>query len=124
MKKNVKPATIARIVFLFVALVNQFLAIFGQGILPFTENMAYQIVSLLIVVITATINAWYNNDITKIALLCGSVYDALSDGKVTEEEIENILINAECTDCVEESKKNSFISNFISGIVKLLRPKN
>ena len=51
--------------------------------------MAYQVVSLVAVVVIAAINAWYNNDISKVALLCGGVFDALSDGKITEEEIEN-----------------------------------
>ena len=78
-----------------VALANQCLALFGQGVLPFTENMAYQVVSLVAVVVIAAINAWYNNDISKVALLCGGVFDALSDGKITEEEIEKILTDAE-----------------------------
>lgn len=91
MKMNIKPATIARIGALLVALTNQFLVMFGRNILPFTENMAYQVISLIAVVITSVVNAWYNNDITKIALLCGRIFDALSDGKITEEEIEKML---------------------------------
>ena len=88
---------------------------FGQGILPFTENMAYQVVSLVVVVVIAAINAWYNNDISKVALLCGGVFDALSDGKITEEEIEKMLAEAEDPENVEEAKKGNFIVNFING---------
>ena len=88
---NIKPSTIARIGALCVALANQCLAIFGKGVLPFTENMVYQAISLIAVIIIAVINAWYNNDITKLAILCGKVFDALNDGKITEEEIEHIL---------------------------------
>lgn len=124
MKMNIKPSTIARIVALAVALANQCLAMFGQDILPFTENMAYQVVSLMAVVIAAAINAWYNNDISKIALLCGGVFDALSDGKITEGEIENMLANAEDPEKVEEVKKTNTLVNFINGIIESLRTKS
>ena len=123
MKMNVKPATVARIGALLVALVNQCLAIFGRGALPFTENMAYQVVSLVAVVIIAAINAWYNNDISKVALLCGRVFDALSDGKLTEEEITKMLADAEDAEKVEEAKKGNFIVNFINDTIKSLKVK-
>lgn len=88
---KIKVSTIARIVALLVALANQCLALFGYGILPFTENMAYQVITLAATIIIAVINAWKNNDITKVACLAGKVFDALKDGKITEEEIENVL---------------------------------
>lgn len=123
MKMNVKPATIARIGALLVALANQCLVMFGHDILPFTENMAYQVVSLVAVVVIAAINAWYNNDISKVALLCGGVFDALSDGKITEEEIEKMLAEVEDPEKVEEVKKGNFIVNFINGIIESLKAK-
>ena len=33
----------------------------------------------------------YNNDITKIARICGGVFDALSDGKIPKKELEDIM---------------------------------
>lgn len=120
---NIKPATIARIGALLVALANQCLVTFGQDVLPFTENMAYQVVSLVAVVVIAAINAWCNNDISKVALLCSRVYDALSDGKITEEEIEKMLAEAEDPEKVEEAKKGNFIVNFINGIIESLKDK-
>lgn len=124
MKMNVKPATIARIGALLVALINQCLAIFGHDALPFTENMAYQAVSLVAVVVIAAINAWYNNDISKVALLCGRVFDALSDGKITEEEIVKMLADAEDAEKVEKAKKSNFIVNFINDVIKSLKTKS
>ena len=123
MKKNIKPSTIARIGALFIAIINQCLAIFGHNILPITENMAYQVVSLVAVVVIAAINAWYNNDISKVALLCGGVFDALSDGKITEEEIEKMLAEAEDPEKIEEAKKGNFIVNFINGIIEKIKTK-
>lgn len=101
MKMNVRPSTIARIGALLVALINQCLITFGQGVLPFTENMVYQVISLVAVVIIAAINAWYNNDISRLALLCGEVFKALSDGKITEDEIEKILFDTKHSKHIE-----------------------
>lgn len=123
MKTNIKISTLARIGALVVALANQCLIMFGQDILPFTESMAYQVVSLIAVVVIAGINAWYNNDISKIALLCGGVFDALSDGKITEEEIEKILADAEDAEKIEEVEKDNFIVNFLNGLIKSMKDK-
>lgn len=124
MKMRIKPATIARIGALLVALVNQFLVMFGQEILPFTENMAYQVISLVAVIVISAINAWYNNDISKVALLCGRIFDALSDGTISEEEIEKMLLDAENAAKVEESTKNNFIVNFVNGLIKSFKKDN
>lgn len=88
---KIKVSTIARIGALLVALANQCLALFGNGVLPFTENMAYQIISLAATIVISVISAWKNNDITKVARLAGKVFDALRDGKITENEVENML---------------------------------
>lgn len=123
MKMNIKPSTIARIGVLLVALVNQCLITFGRGILPFTENVVYQVISLAAVVIIAAINAWYNNDISKLALLCGGVFKALSDGRITEEEIEKILANAKQPERVEQVKQSHYIVRFINGIIASIKSK-
>lgn len=123
MKMNIKVATIARLGALLVALANQCLAIFGREFLPFTENMAYQVVSLAAVAVIAAINAWYNNDISQIALLCSRVFDALSDGKITEEEIEQMLADAEDQEKVDDVKQDNFIVGFINGILESLKAK-
>lgn len=91
MKLKIKVSTIARIVALTVTLVNECLVMFGANALPFTSNMAYQVISLVATIVVACVNAWYNNDITKVALLSGKVLQALTDGRITEKEIEEIL---------------------------------
>ena len=65
----------------------------------------------------------FDNDISKVALLCGGVFDALSDGKITEEEIEKMLADAEDPEKVEEVKKGNFIVNFINGIIEKTKNK-
>lgn len=97
-KAKIKISTIARIAALSVALVNNCLALFGRGSLPFTDNMAYQVVSIVLTIVVAAINCWYNNDITQLALLTGKVFTALKDGKVSEDEVKSILHEIEDTD--------------------------
>lgn len=121
---KVKASTIARLAALAVALVNQGLAVFGQDILPFTENMAYQIVSLTITVIVVAVNAWYNNDITHVAILSGKVFDALNDGKLTEEEIEAVLKDtASVTPEEEAAVKENIIVQLVNKIVTNIKSK-
>ena len=88
---KVKAGTIARIVALIVALINQFLVLFGQAALPFTSELVYQIASYAVTVIVVVANAWYNNDFTVLARVAGSLFDAMKDGKVTPEEVEKLL---------------------------------
>lgn len=92
---KINAGTIARLGALIVALINQVLAIFGKDVLPFTEDMTYQILSFVVTLIIVAINAWYNNDITKLAILSGKVLTALQDGKITEDEILDALSAAE-----------------------------
>ena len=120
---KIKTATIARLAALVVALINQCLAVFGRGVIPFTENMAYQAVSLIAVIVIAAVNAWYNNDISQLALLCGGVFDALSDKKITEEEIEKMLADAENTEKVEEVKKTNPVVGLINVVLGTIKSK-
>lgn len=92
--KNVKPSTIVRCVIYILVLANQVLAIFGKG-LPFTTDLAYQIVSAVLTVGVGLWAAWKNNDFSKAAIAAGKVFDALKDGKITEEETKEMLDSAD-----------------------------
>ena len=105
---KIKVSTVARIGALIVALINQCLAIFGKNALPFTENMTYQVVSLIATAVVVLINAWYNNDITRAAILAGNVLRALKDGKMTEAEIVDILQKTEESGAENTDMANNF----------------
>ena len=120
---KIKPATFARLGALLVALINECLAIFGKAALPFTEDMAYQAVSLIAVIVISLINAWFNNDISKVALLCGGVFDALTDGTIAEEEIEKLLEEAEDSQKLESIKRENFFVRFINNIIESIKSK-
>lgn len=117
---KIKGATIARIAALFVACVNEVLILFGQNVLPFTGNETYQAVSLAVMIIIAVINAWYNNDISKVALICARLFDALQDNKLTEDELKQIITDMENVDDKECHIDSVFVSmaNWLLKLVK------
>jgi len=65
---TVKTETIARTIVLFIALVNQVLAISGKEILPFTEDQVYQVVTLIGTIAASAWAWWKNNSFTKNAI--------------------------------------------------------
>ena len=91
MKKELKlnKATIIRTIALVLSLINQGLAIW----LKFTGTapLAYLIISFIVTIVTVLINAWENNDWTKAATYATQILDALEDGKLTEEEIKELI---------------------------------
>lgn len=57
--------TIIRTVLLFIALVNQFLVMFGKPVLPIDSELIEQVISGLFTIVT-TLIAWFkNNYVTK-----------------------------------------------------------
>jgi SPP1 family holin len=59
--RKVKPDTIIRTIVLILALINQFLAIYGREASPITDDEVYQAVTL-IVTIGSSIWAWWKNN--------------------------------------------------------------
>lgn len=71
--KNIKSDTIARTVWLSLALTNQILAIAGKEVLPFTQEEVYQFFSLSFTIVTSVVAWWKNNSFTNAAIL-GDLY--------------------------------------------------
>ncbi len=65
---KVKADTIARTIVLFLALVNQFLAVAGKEALPFANDEVYQMVSLIATLVTSSVAWWKNNSFTCAAI--------------------------------------------------------
>ena len=70
---NVKSDTVARTVWLALALINQVLAIAGREALPFTQEEIYQFFSLSFTIVTSVVAWWKNNSFTNAAIL-GDLY--------------------------------------------------
>ena len=87
MKKNINfagvtPETWARTIVLFIALINQILAIMGKGQIEIAESDIYQICSLVFTVIS-TIWAWWKNNSFSVSAQDGDkVMKALESGEL------------------------------------------
>ena len=86
---KIDKGTIIRTVTLILALANQFIAVIGAS--TFANAVWYQITSIVVTVATALFTAWKNNDFTHFAQLGSGVLHALKDGKITEDEVKELL---------------------------------
>lgn len=78
-KLKIDPATIARTVVLFIALVNAFCALVGWKPLEIDQSIVYNIVSGVAVIVTSIICWWKDNDITQKALFRKKVANELTE---------------------------------------------
>ncbi|MBQ4146221.1 MAG: phage holin [Clostridia bacterium] len=82
--KNIKSDTIARTVWLLLALINQILATAGRDVLPFTQDEIYQLFSLLFTIATSAVAWWKNNSFTNAAILGDLYKDSVKEVERTE----------------------------------------
>ena len=78
---NVSGQTIARTIVLFLAFLNQILAVSGKVPLDIAENDIYQVVSLVVTIGSGVLAWWKNNDFTPAAKKGTAVTRALKKGK-------------------------------------------
>ena len=90
--KQLDKGTIIRTILLICAYINQIIALIGM--LSFATSPIYQAITVIITLIISAITAWKNNDFTHLAQLAGSVLKALKDGKVEENEVQELLAKA------------------------------
>lgn len=86
---TVDKGTIIRSTTLVLAMANQVIAIIGAS--TFANSVWYQIASVVVTVISSLVSAWENNDWTYYAKLGTGVLDALEDGKITVDEVQELL---------------------------------
>lgn len=87
--KTIDKGTIIRAVTLILALCNQVVA--GIGATTFASAAWYQVFSLVVTIASALFAGWKNNDFTKFAQLGSGILHALKDGKITEDEVKELL---------------------------------
>ena len=78
---KIKSDTIARTMVLFLALLNQLLAVMGKEVLPFTNDEVYQLVSLIATIITSGVAWWKNNSFTQKAIKADAYMNRLENYK-------------------------------------------
>lgn len=79
---GVTPETWARTIVLFIALVNQVLAILGKGQIEIAENDIYQICTLIFTFVSAIWAWWKNNSFSISAQEGDAVMHAHEDGEL------------------------------------------
>lgn len=87
--KSLDKGTVIRSIALVIALANQVVAVFGAT--SFAAAPWYQITTLVVTAVTALFAGWKNNDFTDFAKLASGVLSALRDGKITVDEVKELL---------------------------------
>lgn len=80
--KGAKVRTIA----LIISVINQGIAL----LLPHNSS-AYIWISFVLLIVNSAISYWQNNDWTEAAKLGTGILDALQDGKISAEEVKELL---------------------------------
>ena len=83
--------TIVRMVALVLVLVNQGLTAMGMSPIPIDNAQLEEVIATLLTVVVAVWTAWKNNSISKGALAADKVKDAIKDGLLTPEEIDELI---------------------------------
>ena len=83
---KISAGTIGRTVCLALALINQFLILFGKGTIPFAEDDIYQFVSMLFTAVTTVVAWWKNNSFTKEAIEADMM---LKEERIMKEKLKN-----------------------------------
>ncbi len=102
--KSLDKGTIIRTILFICAIGNQIVAVIGMS--SYASEPWYQILSLVFTAIITAIAAWKNNNFTYFAQLTGAVLTALRDGKITKEEVIELLEKAQKEDITEEVISN------------------
>lgn len=76
---RISAETIARTIVLFIAILNQILAILGKNRLEIAESDIYQIVTLIFTIGSAVWAWWKNNSFTQNALKADEFMKELKD---------------------------------------------
>lgn len=84
MENKITAGTIARTIILVVALINQLLTASGHAILPFTDEMITDAVTVIFTIVTSLIAFWYNNSFTKAARAGDAVMNEIKAAEKSE----------------------------------------
>lgn len=84
MNLNVTASTIARTIILILALVNQFLSVFGIDVIPIQDETINSLVTIIFTIVAALVAWWKNNSFTKSAIQADSIRKDIKAGARVE----------------------------------------
>lgn len=107
--KNVKPHTIVSLILMVISYINVILLNAGQPIINVGSDEVNLYIGIAYLIIT-TLYGWYKNQsITKAAQAGDDVLYYLRDGKLTIDELQNLIqthVNSDIIDEVEKDLKS------------------
>jgi SPP1 family holin len=83
--KNIDKGTSIRTLVLIVTIINQVVAFISES------SGWYLGLSLIALIISSVVSWWQNNDITPAAQLATKILNAMQDGKISAEEVKELL---------------------------------
>lgn len=87
--KSLDKGTIIRTVLQILIYINQIVAIIGRT--SYADAAWYQWTTLILTIVITALSYWYNNDWSSAAQTVRDIFDMLSDGKITKEEIDDFI---------------------------------
>lgn len=88
---GITSETIAGVALLVLALINAVLQMFGYNTLPIADESISELISTLFLVGTALYNAYKNRNISSASQTAQEVTDALKNGTLAIEQVEDLL---------------------------------
>lgn len=113
--------TILRTIFLILALINYILSMVGKKY--WGSGNIYEYVSFVIFVVMVIISYWYNNNWTGFASMANDIFNMLSDGKITNEEMIS-FIEKHKKDCIKIEPEDASKQENNATIKKESKTKN
>ena len=83
--------TIIRLCSLLFSLLNLVLTECGVNPIPISDEVAYQIISIIVAGALIFWNAWKNNNFTPAAKVAQKILDAVKSGDISAEKVEKFL---------------------------------
>lgn len=87
--KSLDKGTVIRTVLQALVYINQIVALIGRT--TFANAVWYQWMTLGLTIAITALTYWYNNDWSSAAQTVRDIFDMLSDGKITKEEIDEFI---------------------------------
>lgn len=76
---TISKDTIIRSLVLIVALINQVLTTLGKNPLPFSDDLIYELITVMVTVAASIVAWWKNNSFTKKAILADNYLHNLKE---------------------------------------------
>lgn len=89
--KNIKPATIVRLIVLAISIINLFASIVCDYRIPGLSQAQQEQLAVLISVVVSVISYWYNNSWSANATTADKVLQVIKNAEMTADDMDTIV---------------------------------